>query len=1244
MITFFDRCFEKKRLKQLLLWFYHEQGEYKTLKLLEKLKSLGFKYATQSGLSIGLEDLQLNLQKSEIMRFTEYEMQQIEINTVNANVTNFEKWQQMITIWINKSEQIKKKIIKNFKISKNLNPLYLMAFSGARGNMSQVRQLVGIRGLMSDPQGNILDFPIRSNFREGLTLTEYIISCYGARKGIVDTALRTATSGYLTRRLVDVAQHVFIERQNCETSNFIWIKTLYHEQKVLKNLNSRLIGRALAKNILIKKSQNHFAVNSCITFPIAKKLTAAFNTLPIRSPLICDSLNSICQFCYGWNLASEKLVSLGEAIGILAAQSIGEPGTQLTMRTFHTGGVFSGAAIEQIYSPCNGYIAFSTLILGHLIRTSSGQIAFLTKQDSFFILKHKLNKFLFNIPTCSLIYIKQNEYVLKEQLLAQLQVSEPSMDQPTYTEQHTYTDYSGQILFENITILQKKNSNSILRQYTQTLGTIWIAKALYSEFVVNYPIRAQNLDLINESVSLQKFNILFHNLIVFCSKKGLFLNKISQSNSKIKFLDFKTYLDYKHIYFKNKCYFFVYFKHNLPFLNLKFFTLLNAFKNNHFNNLKSSYLKILYKNFRTHNTYLPISFNANTYYQQKLITLKTNRRAIRNCYHCYWKQIFVQTQYFFCNKIQTKQLVYSFNLKHIVLYSKHAKFKNYKQNRFNFFSIPTLPTLLYTNVCKHYKYLLFVFQNIYRQNLKILKPSLKMGKLIKIQSKIQHNFKNCIFKKKNHNLEYPIWYFFFNLPYQTPKYKLINFASFKIRIFYFVHFSKFFITNHICKNLGPRYWLQKKKIYFVKKRKLKSTLIGISQIKAIWKNSKKIQIKKHSIHSNTLQKSTIFGFEFIHFFFESYFIKKFRKINEYLHLKTLTKYNSKCDLLIYSPCLLWDAQILNLTNFKSTQSTKNCVFKIMKQKHIDSQFKITLIYYTAIHTSEFLFHNSDNLIVFLNLNHFRTFHMQNRDLSLFLGQFFQTTNKYSISGITQPGLIYALTKTKVVLRKAEPKLLSANGIVHVQHRTFVKENSYFFTMFYTYYQTGDIVQGIPRIEDFFEARHQFYNNPAFTDLQTRLIYFYNKYRIQYIHEKAVRKAILKIQTIIVDEVQTIYSLQGIVISDKHIEIIVRQMTSKVRITSSGSTGLLIGELVDLLWIEKINCHLKVNKIQYDPVILGITKTCLETSSFISAASFQETIRVLTQAAVQNKLDFICGLKENVILGHLIPVGTGFFSF
>nr|YP_003227090.1 RNA polymerase beta' subunit [Bryopsis hypnoides]ACX33776.1 RNA polymerase beta' subunit [Bryopsis hypnoides] len=354
MDYFFDRCFEKKRLKQLLIWFYHIEGEKNTLKLLENLKQLGFFYSTKSGLSIGLEDLQLNLKKSQLYNLSEFEIQQIELHYQKSNLTKLEYFHQLVEIWAKTNEKLKYQIINNFQLKNQLNPLFLMAFSGARGNISQVRQLVGMRGLMSDPTGQILDFPIRSNFREGLTLTEYIISCYGARKGIVDTALRTATSGYLTRRLVDVAQHVIIEKQDCKNFYPIWVGNLLSGKKILLSLKQRLLGRILGKQIEIQQSKNIFFKNSEITVLMAAHLASEFNKIPIRSPLTCISPKSICQYCYGWNLAMESIVSLGEAVGVLAAQSIGEPGTQLTMRTFHTGGVFSGDLIEQMYSPNHG--------------------------------------------------------------------------------------------------------------------------------------------------------------------------------------------------------------------------------------------------------------------------------------------------------------------------------------------------------------------------------------------------------------------------------------------------------------------------------------------------------------------------------------------------------------------------------------------------------------------------------------------------------------------------------------------------------------------------------------------------------------------------------------------------------------------------------------------------------------------------------------------------------------------------
>ena len=263
----------------------------------------------------------------------------------------------------------------------------------------------------------------------------------------------------------------------------------------------------------------------------------------------------------------------------------------------------------------------------------------------------------------------------------------------------------------------------------------------------------------------------------------------------------------------------------------------------------------------------------------------------------------------------------------------------------------------------------------------------------------------------------------------------------------------------------------------------------------------------------------------------------------------------------------------------------------------------------------------------------------------FLGEYIRPTTLNNRNQVFfKPGQIYQINKSSLLLRKANPILLASNGILHVNNLSLIESNTRLLTMLYTNCKSDDIVQGIPKIEVFFEARKTQTPNILFDNLHTRLNYFYNKYKFQYSYKKAVRKSIIKLQQIIVNEIQYIYSNQGISISDKHIEIIIRQMTSKVRILNGGSTGLLPGEYLDIVWVEKINLTLKARRVKYEPSILGISKSCLETNSFISAASFQETIRVLTKSTVQHKMDFICGLKENIIIGHLIPAGTGFIAF
>ena len=437
---FFNHCFDKRRFQNFIYWFLKKShsGQSRLLKFLEKLKFLGFHSATQAGFSMSIDDLKIPSSKSEILLTAENIVLNADIQLISGNLTIIERYQRIIEIWNRTSEELKYQVLQSFKISDFLNPVYLMAFSGARGNISQIRQLVGMRGLMADPQGQIIDFPIRSNFREGLTLTEYLISCSGARKGIVDTALRTAASGYLTRRLVDVAHHVIVNQIDCQRSlvtfepqaqfvgiedgnkivrpNFvggihsiskkssiqsvdpnsqfgIWIDDLYDQQKKILSLQQRLVGRVLAETILASRSDvtaNSFdkgcvliigQKNHEISKITSQKICKYRKKVLIRSPLTCQSSKFICQLCYGWNLAEGQLVSVGEAVGVLAAQSIGEPGTQMTMRTFHTGGVFTGILMDQTYAPFSGIVHYNFPCQGLLIRTLQGKIAYLSKNN-----------------------------------------------------------------------------------------------------------------------------------------------------------------------------------------------------------------------------------------------------------------------------------------------------------------------------------------------------------------------------------------------------------------------------------------------------------------------------------------------------------------------------------------------------------------------------------------------------------------------------------------------------------------------------------------------------------------------------------------------------------------------------------------------------------------------------------------------------------------------------------------------
>ena len=373
-MVFLNRSFDKKRLKALLLWFRLNLSEGAALEAVEILQELGFRSATQGAISLGLDDLKTPTSKNGRVFQAQLEVALAHHEHHRGNRTPVELFQHLVDTWHRTSQDLTTEVVQLFRSTERVNPVYMMAFSGARGNLSQVRQLVGMRGLMADPRGQIVGFPILSNFREGLTITEYFVSCYGARKGVVDTAIRTADAGYLTRRLADVSHHFVVRTTNCGTHRTICLRDIKEGQKTILPLASRLVGRVLGEHI----PQIAFR-NQEITPDLASKLASQCTSLQVRSPLSCSLRWGVCQLCYGWGLSEGRRVTLGEAVGIIAAQSIGEPGTQLTLRTFHTGGVFSGDLLNEIRAPYNGTVFFPSPLQGLLVRTPHGQIAFLTK-------------------------------------------------------------------------------------------------------------------------------------------------------------------------------------------------------------------------------------------------------------------------------------------------------------------------------------------------------------------------------------------------------------------------------------------------------------------------------------------------------------------------------------------------------------------------------------------------------------------------------------------------------------------------------------------------------------------------------------------------------------------------------------------------------------------------------------------------------------------------------------------------
>jgi DNA-directed RNA polymerase subunit beta' len=342
-MPFINGLLKKKGLGQLVQYCYLRSGLKETVHMLDELKNIGFHYATVAGISIGVDDMVVPLGKSDLIRNAQKEVMEVEQQYLDGAITHGERYNKIIEIWSKVTERVSDEMFQTMEQQDRsgvvINPIYIMADSGARGSKQQIRQLSGMRGLMAKPSGEIIETPITANFREGLNVLQYFISTHGARKGLADTALKTADSGYLTRRLVDVAQDVIVTERDCGTADGIYVEPIIESGEIIEPLRDRIVGRVSLEDIRDYEGNLIVAVNQEIDEELAAAIQrAGIERVKIRSVLTCESKRGVCVACYGRNLASGRLVERGEAVGVIAAQSIGEPGTQLTMRTFHIGG------------------------------------------------------------------------------------------------------------------------------------------------------------------------------------------------------------------------------------------------------------------------------------------------------------------------------------------------------------------------------------------------------------------------------------------------------------------------------------------------------------------------------------------------------------------------------------------------------------------------------------------------------------------------------------------------------------------------------------------------------------------------------------------------------------------------------------------------------------------------------------------------------------------------------------------
>ena len=462
-----NKPLKKKEISRLINGCFHRVGLRETVIFADKLMYTGFSYATRAGISIAVDDMLVPMQKGDLISAAEHEVQEIEQQYTSGLVTQGERYNKVVDIWGRAGDMVAKAMMEQLgtepvkvwdvnaggwvplvndkgqpSSQESFNSIYMMADSGARGSAAQIRQLAGMRGLMAKPDGSIIETPITANFREGLNVLQYFISTHGARKGLADTALKTANSGYLTRRLVDVTQDLVVTEDDCGTNNGVTMRALVEGGEVVEPLRDRILGRVAASDVVNPESGETLieAVTLLDEAAVDRIEALGIDEVRVRTPLSCDTRYGLCARCYGRDLGRGTLVNVGEAIGVIAAQSIGEPGTQLTMRTFHIGGAASRTAVaSQVDSKSNGVVGFTATM--RYVTNARGEQVVISRSGEVAI--HDENgreRERHKVPYGATLLVKDGAPVKAGQVLA-------SWDPHT---RPIITEYAGTIKFENV--------------------------------------------------------------------------------------------------------------------------------------------------------------------------------------------------------------------------------------------------------------------------------------------------------------------------------------------------------------------------------------------------------------------------------------------------------------------------------------------------------------------------------------------------------------------------------------------------------------------------------------------------------------------------------------------------------------------------------------------------------------------------------------------------------------------------